>query len=222
MKFFQQKGYSRIHKYKRDKYKKILFYTHGPCKMLINYAKYIEDIRSGALNIYSKVYQVESSEAVYKAIKEAGIDFVVSLPCVNLGKVMELVDCDEDIIHVPVTREEEGFGICAGAFLGGKKPAILMQNSGLGNSVNVLASLYELYRIPILMIMSHRGTEGEFMSAQIPMGKATPGVLDALNIAYLNPKTPEEALELIPQAWKLSEMGEAPIGILLEITFWKN
>ena len=165
---------------------------------------------------------MESSEAVYKAIKEAGIDFVVSLPCVNLGKVMELVDCDEDIIHIPVTREEEGFGICAGAFFGGKKPAILMQNSGLGNSVNVLASLYELYNIPILVIMSHRGTEGEFMGAQIPMGKATPGVLDALNIAYLNPKTPEEALELIPQAWKLSEMGGAPIGILLEITFWKN
>lgn len=164
---------------------------------------------------------MKSSEAVYSSLKEAGIDFVVSLPCVNLGEVMEMVDCDPNIIHVPVTREEEGFGICAGAYFAGKKPAILMQNSGLGNSVNVLASLYELYEIPILMIMSHRGTEGEFMSAQIPMGKATPLVLDALNIAYFNPKTPEEASIIIPQAWKLSKMGEAPIGILLEIPFWK-
>lgn len=164
---------------------------------------------------------MQSSEAVYNAIKEAEIDFVVSLPCVNLGKVMEMVDCDSDIIHVPVTREEEGFGICAGAYFGGKKPAMLMQNSGLGNSVNVLASLYELYKIPILIVMSHRGTEGEFMGAQVPMGKATPSVLDALNIAYFNPKTPEEALEIIPQAWKLSEMGGAPVGILLEIPFWK-
>ncbi|MGZ7046820.1 MAG: sulfopyruvate decarboxylase subunit alpha [Methanobacterium sp.] len=163
---------------------------------------------------------MDSSEAVFKALKEAGIDFVVSLPCVNLGKLMEMVDCDSDITHVPVTREEEGFGICAGAFLAGKKTAILMQNSGLGNSVNVLASLYELYKIPILMIMSHRGTEGEFMGAQVPMGKATPKVLDALNIAYFNPKTPDKALEIIPQAWKLSEMGEAPVGILLEIPFW--
>lgn len=163
---------------------------------------------------------MESSEAVYKSLKNVGIDFVVSLPCVNLGKVMEMVDCDPDIIHVPVTREEEGFGICAGAFFGGKKPTILMQNSGLGNSVNVLASLYELYKIPIIMIMSHRGTGGEFISAQVPMGKATPGVLDALNIAYFNPKTPEEAMEIIPQAWKLSEMGGAPVGILLEISFW--
>jgi len=163
---------------------------------------------------------VESSEVVYKSLKNVGIDFVVSLPCVNLGKVMEMVDCDPDIIHVPVTREEEGFGICAGAFFGGKKPAILMQNSGLGNSVNVLASLYELYKIPIIMIISHRGTEGEFISAQVPMGKATPGVLDALNVAYFNPKTPEEAMEIIPQAWKLSERGGAPVGILLEISFW--
>lgn len=163
---------------------------------------------------------MESSEVVYKSLKNVGIDFVVSLPCVNLGKVMEMVDCDPDMIHVPVTREEEGFGICAGAFFGGKKPAILMQNSGLGNSVNVLASLYELYKIPIIMIISHRGTEGEFISAQVPMGKATPGVLDALNVAYFNPKTPEEAMEIIPQAWKLSERGGAPVGILLEISFW--
>src|SRR5664279_4466425 len=104
---------------------------------------------------------MDSSQTIYKALKNAGINFVVSLPCVNLGKLMEMVDCDRDIIHVPVTREEEGFGICAGAYLGGKKPTILMQNSGLGNSVNVLASLYKLYQLPILMIISHRGTEGE-------------------------------------------------------------
>jgi sulfopyruvate decarboxylase subunit alpha len=163
---------------------------------------------------------MDSSQAVFNGLKKAGIDFVVSLPCVNLGKLMELVELDPDIIHVPVTREEEGFGICAGAFLGGKKPAILMQNSGLGNSVNVLASLYQLYQLPILMIMSHRGTEGEFMSAQVPMGKATPGVLDALKIAYINPKTPEEVLKLIPEAWILAEAGGAPLGILLDITFW--
>jgi len=163
---------------------------------------------------------MDSSQAVYHGIKKAGIDFVVSLPCVNLGKLMELVECDPEIKHIPVTREEEGFGICAGAYLSGKKPAILMQNSGLGNSVNVLASLYQLYKLPILMIMSHRGTEGEFMSAQVPMGKATPGVLDALEIAYINPQTPEDASKLIPEAWILSEAGEAPLGILLDITFW--
>lgn len=163
---------------------------------------------------------MDSSQAVYDAIKKTGINFIVSLPCVNLGKLMELVEDDADIIHVPVTREEEGFGICAGAFMGGKRPGILMQNSGLGNSVNALASLFELYKIPVLMIMSHRGTEGEFMSAQVPMGRATPMVMDALDIKYFNPKKPEEALNIIQEAWQLAETEGTPVGILLDIKFW--
>lgn len=165
---------------------------------------------------------MESSQAVYEAMKKAGIDFVVSLPCINLGKIMEMVDCDPDIIHVPVTREEEGFGICAGAYMGGKNPAILMQNSGLGNSVNVLASLYKFYNLPVLMIMSHRGTEGEKIGAQVPMGKATPGVLDALEIAYFHPKNLEEASRIIYEAWILAKTGAAPIGILLDVDFWRD
>ncbi len=163
---------------------------------------------------------MDSSQTIYQALKEAGINFVVSLPCVNLGKLMDMIDCDRDIIHVPVNREEEGFGICAGAYLGGKKTAILMQNSGLGNSVNVLASLYKLYQLPIIMIISHRGTNGEFMNAQVPMGKATIGVLDALEIEYFIPKTPDDALKLISKAGNLAEFGSVPVGILLEISFW--
>jgi sulfopyruvate decarboxylase subunit alpha len=163
---------------------------------------------------------MDSSKAVYQGLKKAGIDFVVSMPCVNLGKLLEMVDCDPDITHVPVTREEEGFGIAAGTYMGGKRPAMLMQNSGLGNSVNVLASLYTLYKLPILMIMSHRGTEGEPICAQVPMGEATPRLLDALEIAYIHPQTPEEALKVIPESWLLSELGGAPLGILLDISFW--
>jgi len=166
------------------------------------------------------VFNLDSSQAVYDALKKSGINFVVSLPCVNLSKIMKMVDSDVDIIHVPVTREEEGFGICAGAFMGGKNPAILMQNSGLGNSVNALASLFELYKLPVLMIISHRGTEGEFMSAQIPMGIATPKVLDALEIPYFNPKTPDEALKIIPEAWKIAKTDGTPVGMLLDIKFW--
>lgn len=164
---------------------------------------------------------MDSTQAIYNGLKDVGIDFIVSVPCVNLGKLLEMIDNDDGIIHVPVTREEEGFGIAAGAYIGGRKPCILMQNSGLGNSVNVLASLYELYHIPILMIMSHRGTKGEFMSAQVPMGLATPKVLDALNITYFKPENPESAMDLIHDAWSVAESEGTAVGILLEIPFWK-
>ena len=110
---------------------------------------------------------MDSSEAIFDGLKDAGIDFVVSVPCVNLSKLLDMLDEDEEITHIPVTREEEGIGICAGAYLGGKKTAILMQNSGLGNSINALKSLMELYKFPLLMIMSHRGTEGENICGQV-------------------------------------------------------
>ena len=113
---------------------------------------------------------MDSSEAIFDGLKDAGINFIVSVPCVNLSKLLNMIDEDPDITHVPVTREEEGIGICAGAYLGGKKVAILMQNSGLGNSINALKSLTELYEFPLLMIMSHRGTNGENICGQVPMG----------------------------------------------------
>ena len=62
---------------------------------------------------------------------------------------MKLID-DGPIRHVPVTREEEGVGIAAGAALAGGKPLLLMQNSGLGNCVNALASLTGLYELPLV------------------------------------------------------------------------
>ncbi|MBZ9571419.1 sulfopyruvate decarboxylase subunit alpha [Methanobrevibacter sp. TMH8] len=163
---------------------------------------------------------MDSSEAVYQGLKSAGIDFIVSVPCINLGKILELIDDDEEITHVPVTREEEGLGICAGAYFGGKKTAILMQNSGLGNCVNALGSLFQLYSLPLVMIMSHRGTEGEPIIGQVPMGKATPKVLEAMELKYVNPKNSIDAKDIISNSWKISVKEKSPISILLDINYW--
>ncbi len=163
---------------------------------------------------------MDSSEAVFDGLKDAGIDLIVSVPCVNLSKILNMINEDEDIIHIPVTREEEGIGICAGAYLGGKKPAILMQNSGLGNSINALKSLTELYEMPLLMIMSHRGTEGESICGQVPMGESTPLILEAMDFQFFKPGTPEGAYEDILNAWDLSVEEGKPVSVLLEIKYW--
>ncbi len=163
---------------------------------------------------------MDSSEAIFDALKDIGIDFIVSVPCVNLSKILNMIDDDEDIIHIPVTREEEGIGLCAGAFLGGRKPAILMQNSGLGNSINALKSLTQLYEMPLLMIMSHRGTEGESICGQVPMGESTPRLLEAMNFRFFKPGNPEGAYEDIKEAWDLSVEEGKPVGVLLEIKYW--
>lgn len=163
---------------------------------------------------------MDSSEAIFNALKDIGIDFVVSVPCVNLSKILDMLDEDDEIIHIPVTREEEGIGICAGAYLGGKKPAILMQNSGLGNSINALKSLMELYEFPLLMIMSHRGTEGENICGQVPMGESTPRILEGMNFKFFKPAKPEGAYEDMIKAWDLSVNEGRPVSILLEIKYW--
>ncbi len=163
---------------------------------------------------------MDSSEAIYDAFKDIGIDFVVSVPCVNLSRILEMLDEDDEIIHIPVTREEEGVGMCAGAYLGGKKPAILMQNSGLGNSINALKSLSELYEFPLLMIMSHRGTEGESICGQVPMGESTPRILEAMDFKFFKPTNPEGAYEDIMESWDLSVEEGRPVSVLLEIKYW--
>ncbi len=163
---------------------------------------------------------MDSSEAIYNAFKDIGIDFVVSVPCVNLSTILNMLDEDDEITHIPVTREEEGIGICAGAYLGGKKPAILMQNSGLGNSINALKSLTELYEFPLIMIMSHRGTEGESICGQVPMGESTPKILEAMGFKFFRPAKPSAAYEDITEAWDLTAEKGKPVSVLLDIKYW--
>jgi sulfopyruvate decarboxylase subunit alpha len=161
------------------------------------------------------------STAVLRGMKKAGVDFVVSVPCVNLKDLIVMIDNDPDIIHVPVTREEEGVGVCAGAYMGGKRTAMLMQNSGLGNSINALASLNELYGIPLLIIMSHRGVEGETVCAQVPMGELTPKLLKTMDIPYFVPSSKQEAEVIIVKAVATAEEKKCPVAVLLKIGFWR-
>ena len=165
---------------------------------------------------------MDSTDVIYNGLKEAGINFIVSVPCANLKKLLELIDEDDDIKHVPVTREEEGFGICAGAYMGGMKPAILMQNSGLGNSINVLTSLMKLYNFPVLMIISHRGTFGEGICGQVPMSKATTKILDSMDFIYEKINYPNESTDKIKKAWNLASITEEPIALLFEINYWSR
>ena len=161
------------------------------------------------------------SLAAYRGMKQAGIDFVASVPCVNLQGLFDLIDEDPNIMHVPVTREEEGVGICAGAYMGKKRPALLMQNSGLGNSINALASLDLLYKIPLLMIISHRGGRGEPIVGQVPMGRLTSGVLDAMDIPRFAPAL-LEAEKTEARAREVAQEKRRPAAVLFDIEYWKS
>lgn len=161
------------------------------------------------------------SHSIYRGLKRAGIDFAASVPCINLQQLLTLVGEDPDIIHVPVTREEEGVGLCAGAWIGGRRPALLMQNSGLGNCINALESLDFLYCIPLLMIISHRGVVGEPIVGQVPMGRLTVPLLDAMQIPHFSPAG-SEAEDTVNAAWELAAARRRPAAILLDLDYWRK
>ena len=85
------------------------------------------------------------------------ISFVTTVPCKQLAGVIEEVETRHDIFHIPSNKEDEGMGLCAGAFMGGKRPAIIMQNTAIGVTINTLATLTQFYRMPLPMIISYRG-----------------------------------------------------------------
>lgn len=120
-------------------------------------------------------------------LRRNGIRMFATVPDYIVSRVLEHLTADPECRVVTVTREEEGVGLLSGAWLAGRRGAILMQNSGLGNCVNALASLSVASQIPIVLVLSHRGDLGEFNPAQVPMGQATGPVLDALGIRYIRP-----------------------------------
>ena len=95
------------------------------------------------------------------------------------------------------TREEEAFGIAAGLYLGGKLPTVMLQSSGLGNSLNALTSLLVPYQIPVLIVVSMRGDLGEWNSAQVPMGRAVRSILESIDIPHVTAESVEGAAETV-------------------------
>jgi sulfopyruvate decarboxylase subunit beta len=112
----------------------------------------------------------------------AGVDFAASLPCEKIKVLLELLG--GACVHLPLTREEEGVGICAGAALAGRRPALFVQSSGVGTMINALLSLTAFYELPLALFVSRRGVYQERIAAQVPMGLRLPGLLDGAGIPW--------------------------------------
>lgn len=115
-------------------------------------------------------------------LQSSGVDFTASLPCEKIKTLLELLG--ESFAHVPLTREEEGIGICAGAALAGRRSALFVQSSGIGNMINALLSLTAFYELPLAIFVSRRGIYKEKIAAQFPMGLKLPGIMKGAGISY--------------------------------------
>ena len=147
------------------------------------------------------------------------IRFVTSVPCKQLAKVIDEVESCDDIHHVPSNKEDEGMGLCAGAFMGGKRSAIIMQNTAIGVTINTLATLIQYYRMPLPMIISYRGELREPVACQVEMAVHTKALLAQLNIPTYHFHWKKDVEEL-DNILKYTFMSNKPVAILTDANFW--
>src|SRR5881227_378057 len=134
---------------------------------------------------------LENSKLIYRALKACGIRLLSALPETWLVHLIQIAEDDPEMQLVRLAKEEEGVGLSAGAHLAGVKSAMLMQNHGFLASVNGIVSCAQLYRIPLLMLISHRGEFGERDPWQTEGGGVTTHVLDALRIPHTRLEAPD-------------------------------
>ncbi len=161
------------------------------------------------------------SKIIINNLKNGGVNFYLSVPCKLLAKMIKILEDDKKVYYSSVPREEEGVGICAGAYLGNKFPCLMMQNTGIGNSINAIVSLSQLYNLPIIFLISYRGTAGETVGAQGSMAKITEDILNTLKIPYLNCSSKKD-LDKIPTFVKHAKVIENPVAILCDFDLMKD
>ncbi len=124
---------------------------------------------------------IESDQFV-QALQDIGFNFFTGVPDSILGGIIETLM--ERSLYTPSVREDEAVAMAAGAYMAGKVPVVLMQNSGLGTSLNALISLNMIYHQPCLLLVSWRGFEGKDAPEHLVMGQAMTALLDAVRIPH--------------------------------------
>jgi sulfopyruvate decarboxylase subunit alpha len=156
-----------------------------------------------------------SSKLIYESLKECDVNLVSALPETWLVHLIRMADEDPGMILVRLAKEEEAVGISAGAHFAGVKSAMLMQNHGFLAAINGIVSFAHLYKIPLLILISYRGSLGERDPWQTQGGNVTEAVLQALRIPYSFLDAADSVRKRIRQAQTLAESSLQPVALLL-------
>ena len=151
---------------------------------------------------------------IHRKLTEANIGMVGYVPDAGHKRLIELCLADRKKNAVVLSTEEEGIGLAAGAWLGGVRGALLMQSSGVGNCINALGMLREC-RLPLLMLVTMRGQRGEFNPWQVPMGQATPAVLEAMGVVVQEANSAEAIGPVVDAAARLAFGSYQAVAVLI-------
>lgn len=158
-------------------------------------------------------------QRVIEILKKNRVDIAATLPCDRIKALLPLIE--KEFATIPLTREENGLGICAGLFLGGKRPIMVIQSTGIGNMINALGSLNLTFGIPLPVLASWRGVHNEQIEAQRSLGERLPAILEAAGIKYTITGSKDE-LDKIDTAIKDSFDNARPHVVLMSPAIWEG
>lgn len=122
------------------------------------------------------------SEVFLQLLVDFGFDFFTGVPCSYFGRLIHVLESDARLGYVSAVREDSALGLAAGAYLGGRRPVVFMQNSGFAASLGVLASLHAMYNLPVLLVITWRGQDPDDAPEHLAIGSRMPALLDVLEI----------------------------------------
>jgi sulfopyruvate decarboxylase subunit alpha len=159
------------------------------------------------------VPSVESATKILDALKHAGISLVASVPDAALAKLCDGLEESNEFIHVPLTREEEGVGVCTGGYLSGRRCALMMQNAGFLNACNSLTTTALQAEIPMVLLILYAGYRGDPAFPQL--GLVTEPVLEALRIPHYIVNKIGDVDEIVTGAVIQAYNAKRPVAVLL-------
>ena len=147
------------------------------------------------------------------SLERHGFDFFAGVPCSLIEDLIATLEAHPRLPYVATPREDVAVGLAAGAWFAGRRPAVLMQNSGLGTSLNALASLSLMYGLPLLLVVTWRGHGGKDAPEHLLMGEISPPLLELLGIPH---RVLDGALDAA-LAWAAAAMetGHQPVALLV-------
>ena len=152
--------------------------------------------------------------ALYDLLRRAGVTQFAYVPDAGHKVLIDRSLADPDAQSIPLTTEEEGVALLAGADLGGARGVLLMQSSGVGNCINML-SLTNGGRFPFLTLVSMRGDYGEGNPWQFAMGQAVEPVLKAMGVICLRAERPDEVIATVSAALTMAFQSGMAVAVLL-------
>jgi sulfopyruvate decarboxylase alpha subunit len=153
-------------------------------------------------------------DALYDLLRANGITQFAYVPDAGHRVLIDRSLADPDAVSIPLTTEEEGVALLAGADLGGARGVLLMQSSGVGNTINML-SLTQGCRTPLLTLVSMRGEFGEGNPWQFAMGQAVEPVLKAMGVIVLRAEHPGDVIPCVEAALTMAFQSRQQVAVLL-------